>query len=205
MALAFENLYVGLLDGQWGAGSRKALTRYSYERFDTAPINDHLAELSLGMSKRIAFSGWDMDYLKTYGMSLLFPHIAYYEEPDSGSFENWHHTRSSLAIAASRTDLAGVKSHHAFGLDQPADDTPYTVRRDGTWITSTRGNNRLLYIRSDYVDSGWTTIILSAAQTDQGLLNAVAASLAPGRRAPIEHSKDGMLDRIVNLHLGIGD
>ncbi|UXX84848.1 S1C family serine protease [Roseovarius pelagicus] len=205
LALAFENKYLGLLDGQWGAGSRKALSRYSYHQFDAAPVNIHLAALFLSAATRIADSGWDMIYLDTYGLSLLFPLDAYQRDADSGTFQNWSHTNSSLAIAAGRSDFAGAKAYHAYGLDKAAGYTPYTVRRERTWITSTRGGDGLLYVRSDYVNRGWTTIILSATPADQGILNAVAASLGTGRRDPIRFSRDGYLDHIVTLFLEIAD
>ena len=47
-ALAFEGHYNGLLDGDWGALSQKAMDRYSRQEFGTSAEDWHMATLAFG-------------------------------------------------------------------------------------------------------------------------------------------------------------
>ena len=50
--LAFEGLYLGLLDGKWGRISQQALERYSRRETDGSAANFHMATLMFGLRAR---------------------------------------------------------------------------------------------------------------------------------------------------------
>lgn len=96
-ALAFEGDYNGLLDGDWGARSRKALADYSWSKFGTPAEEWHMAMLAFNYFERISDDGWVVRYIEPMGMSFLFPSKASASDPSTDNFVNWRHTRSTLS------------------------------------------------------------------------------------------------------------
>lgn len=56
-ALAFEGHYNGLLDGDWGPRSQRALNSYTRREFGTAAADWHMAMLAVAYFKRLSADG----------------------------------------------------------------------------------------------------------------------------------------------------
>lgn len=206
--LAFEGHYVHLIDGVWGPASARAMEAFSRAQYDASPTAFHLATLVLKHADMYVDDGWSVVFLPDYGVSLLSPSRAVRPAAATGSFENWQHTRSSLAYAFARGDGALSADFHdaVAARSGPGDPDLYTVRRDGLAVTSVRPRaGGFLYARSDFISGAWTTVILSADAGDVTLGRAVAGSIATGRQPDMAIPAGGYLDRLVTLFLAVAD
>jgi len=206
--LAFEGHYVHLIDGDWGPASARAMGAFSRTQYDASPTALHLAALVLKHAEMYVDDGWSMVFLPDYGISLLSPARAVRPVAATGSFENWQHTRSSLAYAFARgSDALSADFHDQIAAQSgPGDPEFYTVRRDGLAVTSvTPRAGGFLYARSDFISGAWTTVILSAEAHDVTLGRAVASSIATGRQPDIDIPAGSYLDRLVTLFLAVAE
>ncbi|MBV2358477.1 serine protease [Thalassococcus sp. CAU 1522] len=201
-ALAFEGHYNGLLDGDWGAMSQRALTAYSRSEFGSAAQDWHMAILAFTLFQRVESDGWQIEYFEPLGMSFLFPTKTAVSDPATEQFVNWRHSGSSLSYSVAVADVARTNRFHDYTLskhDRTA--APYTVRKPGFAVTSAQGRDgTILYTRSNFVNGSWSTVMISAKSWDKATLNAVAASISVGMGAPIHFTESGRLwDAVVNV------
>ncbi|WP_298853489.1 trypsin-like peptidase domain-containing protein [uncultured Ruegeria sp.] len=198
-ALAFEGHYHGLLDGAWGKISNRALDDYSREVFETDPEDWHMAFLAWTLFERISQDGWDIQYFEGLGLSFLWPEDAIRREADSDYFLNYRHANSSFSISVGVHSVETAQSLHDFTIQshQLVSD-PYTVRKNNLAVSSaTKRDSSTLYTRSDFVNGGWSTVMLSASEQDGHILGAVASSISKGRANPLDISNNGKLDRVI--------
>lgn len=204
-ALAFEGHYLGLLDGAWGKMSRDAFERYSRAEFGSSAEDWHMAILAFDYFDRFEADGWQVDYFEPFGVSLLLPQRAMTVEEPSEHFVNWRHNRSSVSFSIGRHVRPTAMRFHAFTENwHTSSEDPYIVRKDRLVVTfSKKRDGSVLYTRSDFVQQGWTTIMLSADRNDVPILNAVASSIALGRSAPIMFTEGGRLEKVVLAALDV--
>lgn len=206
-ALAFEGHYNGLLDGDWGRLSQRALDKYAHQEFGENAQDWHMVPLALGLAQRYDVDGWEMEFFDALGLSLLFPtKTAVLDEP-SEYFVNWRHRNSSLAYSVAISDVDKASSFHDYVLSRHESySEPYTVRRQGFAVSSSQARDgSSLYARSNYVNGSWSTVILSASAKDKSELNAVAASIAVGRARPLVPTNGGHLDWAVDAMLELAE
>lgn len=196
LALALQGDYIGVLDGDWGWLSQRAIEAYSWREMGEAPAVWHIAILAGEFLFEAERSGWTLMYLDDFGVSLVFPNRAYREEPPTGAYVNWAHISSSLRISAARTGAEPMLQAHAHLLrNAERSSEPYLVRRDDRHITRVFDGTGYRYARSELLSGLWTTIIIYASRQDEPLLNAVAAGIAPGNLPPIRFPSGGYLER----------
>jgi serine protease Do len=201
-ALAFEGYYNGLLDGEWGTASQRAIDEYAINQSaESGALQLHAALLTIGILEQFSNSGWQMHYVEIFDMSVLSPKTAIRVDPASDFFLNFSHTKSTLKYSMTFGDNnQTVRLHEYTATTASNGNEIYTVSRPGLWITSaTSAQGVTLYSRSDFRNGRWSTIMLSASLTDKSLLGAVASSISPGVAAPITVTEGGELDRIVLL------
>lgn len=206
-ALAFEGHYVGLLDGDWGRLSREAMHRYSYKEFGTPSEEWHTALLALSFFERIETDGWEMQYFPVLGMSVLLPAKNLVVDPPTEHLLNFRHSRSSLAISLGRHSQDTANSIHQYTLDSHAQkDVPYSVRKSNFAVsTATMRDGAKLYTRSDFIDGGWSTVIVSTASADPNLFQAVTSSIAVGEALPLGMTTGGKLMEVVRSTVAFAD
>ena len=198
-ALAFEGQYSGLLDGDWGPLSRKAMSRWSLEQFGTASENWHMAVLAYSLFKRKEADGWQQRFFPGLEMSFLVPESTLQRAADSENFLNYRHANSSLSVSVGVLSSSTALSVHEYTLGTHALTSPaYTVRKDELAVSSaTLAGGGILYTRSNYVDGLWSTVMLSASRSDKNLLNAITSSIAVGRTSPLRFTSNGKLDVVI--------
>lgn len=198
-ALAFEGHYNGLLDGDWGPISQRALEQYARQEFGTAAEDWHMATLALSFFDIYERDGWAVRQFETLGLSMLYPFSAVRNEPPSENFVNWRHSNSSVGFSMGIHNLTTAQMIHDYTESTHGTSAePYILRRDDIAITSAeQSDGKILYTRSNYVNGAWSTIMLSADRRDVPILNAVAASVSVGYAQPVMFSQGGKLDKVV--------
>lgn len=196
-ALAFDGVYRGLLDGAWGRLSQQAMESYAKREFGESPKVWHMAVLVSTFLEHAKQSGWLIRYYNELGLSFLFPSSASDTEAPTEQFSNWRHTKSSLKYSAGVHSTETVARLHGYAVEWHELATePYVIRKKGFAVTSSvRRNRSVLYVRSNYVNGRWSTIMLSAEAEDASILNAVSASISVGEVAPLTFSDGGGLDQ----------
>lgn len=204
-ALAFEGHYNGLLDGDWGRLSQSAFESYSWSTLGEPSEEWHMAFLAMSFFQLFDRDGWQIDYSEPMQMSMMVPSEAVTFDPVTDTFANFHHTQSTLAYSIGVLDLETAQSMHGFTFDWHEVATePYSVRKDNLAVTTgTRRDGSVLYTRSNYINGGWSTVMLSADRVDVPILNAVAASLSVGRSDPLSFTIGGRIDVAVTQTLDI--
>jgi S1-C subfamily serine protease len=194
--LANTNHYNGLLDGDWGPASQRALER-AFHGGDRrgAPTNLYVSVLAYVGEAAFIERGWMIEHFEVYGLSMLVPMQTVRLGGESQDFFNLEDGSSSLRYSLTAGDTAFSQRLHDYAWEQ-ADQSvePYTLRRDGRAVTSvTLRDGRTSYTRSDGIDGRWTTVIISAAPEDAGLLAMVTASITPGAGRPLGLPAGGLL------------
>lgn len=193
-ALAFSGDYNGLLDGDWGGNSQRALESYT-RRVDAPnrPQNWVAVFLALEALGRIDAEGWEIVRYESLGLSFLEPLGNMTRGSQSEHFFNYEHLGSTLSYSLRVSAAPEMVRMHDYTRARTAAE-PYAVRRDSRWITKTTDAAGVtLYTRSERVAGLWSTIMLSAAARDLALLDAVAASISVRRAVPLILPQGGRL------------
>jgi serine protease Do len=204
-ALAFEGHYVGLFDGDWGRMSQEAMQRYTVNEFGSQPEEWHTAMLALSFFERYQSDGWDMRYFPALKMSLMLPLTSLIVDAPTEHLLNYRHRNSSLAVSVGRHSVATASNLHRYTMNAHSNnETPYSVRKDNIAIsTATTRDGTKLYTRSNYIDGGWSTIMVSAKPWDLNTLQAVSSSIAKGNSAPLDITRGGKLIEVVKKTIAL--
>lgn len=205
LALAFEGDYNGLLDGDWGRISDRAMAAYARREFESAPQNWHMTLLAAKVFELFERDGWSLHYNSALRMSYLFPFDAYREGSPSDNFVNYEHTRSSLGFSLARSTKAQAERVHSYVLERAIRHRPYTVRKTNYAVTAVTTSAGRLYVRSHFVDGKWSSILVSAAERDLPIFRAVTASIARGNAQGLGFDEDGYLARNIRATLALVD
>lgn len=206
LALAFEGDYNGLLDGDWGWMSQRAMRAFSSREIGEPPAMWHAAILLFSFLDEFERSGWESVYLSDYGLSIIFPSAAYDEEPPSGAFQNWTHRRSSLRISLARTPMRQMQGFHDYVLGKALRwPEPYTVRGQDRYVTRVFDGTDHIYARSELISGMWSTVILSVVSREENIIDGVAAGITPGRDRPLNIPTDGFLVRTARAVASVVD
>jgi serine protease Do len=198
-ALAFTGHYNGLLDGDWGPRSRRAMEAYTQAEFGTSAEDWHLAFLTMNFLDILDRDGWGMSRMNNFGLSMLTPLKARSMEPVTEIFTNWRHTYSSFGYSVGIHTADTAQNLHDFTASVHASPTElYVLRRQTIAVTSaTKRDGSVLYARSNFINGNWHTIMLSANRSDIPILNAVAASISVEDTRDIAITQGGSLETIV--------
>lgn len=206
-ALAFEGHYNGLLDGDWGPLSQRAMYAYARKNFGKAATDWHQAFLAFSYFQRVSEDGWKIRFIDSLGLSFLVPASAVTVDEPSDTFVNFRHKNSSLSYSVTTADLDRTQRLHDF-TERFNDvyEPPYIVRKPDFAVTSNRNRKgKTLDTRSNFVAGSWSTIMLSAESSDGNLLGAVTSSISTGNARPLSFTKDGDLDRAIVQVLAVLD
>jgi len=187
--LAFANSYNGLIDGAWGPGSQRALERYEVRNGRTDYVtNSDVLFLALEAYETLEKDGWVRQYNAALDMSFLVPTVGFIPGKPSENFVNMELAGSTLGYSLIIGTATQTERLHVYTANSAIGEV-YKVRRPVLWITSARTSEGVsLYTRSDFRQSGWSTIMLSARDVDAGALAAVSGSIEPGYAAQIGNS-----------------
>ncbi len=186
IGLAFANVYNGLLDGAWGGGSQRAFEKFEVRNGRNEYVtNAEAIFLAVDTYTALEKSGWQRQYNSTLDMSFMVPTVGFVAGVRSETFANFELLGTSLGYSLTIGDGNQTARLHSFTAGQAVGEV-YQVRRSDLWITSARtADGSSLYTRSDYRRGSWSTIMLSALDSDAGLLAAVTSSIQPGYAAQI--------------------
>jgi serine protease Do len=195
--LAFAGVYNGMIDGAWGAGSQRALERFTLSQSGGRIVTNADAVLAaLKAYGALEEEGWERQYDSDLDMSFLVPTGALVEGGRSDVFFNMEVRGRSIGYSLTVQDAGGTARLHQFTEDSSVVEA-YTVRRPQVWITSGRtSDGRSLYTRSDYRRGAWSTIMLSGEDRDAGAFAAITGSIAPGYAPAIGISPGVLSDGI---------
>ena len=192
--LALTGYYWGMLDGQWGNQSQKAIEEFARVEFDDTPRRRHSAALA-NVTGSLVQSGWQIRYMDEIGISLLAPGEDFEWAGDSRFFQNWEDPASSLRYSFARQPMARTLNFHRFAEGFSSGDYPsYKVRKPNLLVTrSVDAEGAVLYARSDLIVDAWATVMLSSNSEDAILLSTIASSIAVGTRPPLKLPETGEL------------
>lgn len=195
--LAFAGVYNGMIDGAWGAGSQRALERFTLSQGGGRIVTNADAVLAaLKAYGALEEEGWERQYDSDLDMSFLVPTRALVEGGRSDVFFNMEVRGRSIGYSLTVQDAGGTVRLHRFTEDSSVVEA-YTVRRPQVWITSGRTlDGRSLYTRSNYRRGAWSTIMLSGEDRDAGAFAAITGSIAPGYAPAIGISPGVLSDGI---------
>ena len=135
--LALAGRYVGLMDGKWGAGSQRALEVWARSADLELPLqNWEVVWLARETADKIKADGWEQHYFEALDVSLAMPKDM--ETSKKDHYTNYDHSTSSLNYLLGFGDFFLANHFHEIVLsDVIPGSTPYIVRRDNIYITST--------------------------------------------------------------------
>lgn len=205
LALAFEGDYVGLLDGDWGKISNRAMRAFSAREFGSNALNLHMTALAGRVFTLFERDGWAMMQNEPLGMSYLFPFKAFREGTVSSEFVNFEHQNSSLGISLSRGGQAQANALHRFTVSSHRGPTPvYSVRKSNYAVTSiSKADRSLLYVRSHFIRGAWSSVVVSAAARDIKIFRGVTSSIAQGAVRDLNYESNGYLNANIEATLAI--
>lgn len=179
--LAFANVYNGMIDGAWGPASQRALERQTQANGGGRIVtNADVLFVALEAYDALEAEGWERQYNSGLDMSFLVPTKALVEGAASDVFVNSNVRGRSIGYSMTLDDGRGAQGYHEYTAERAVGEV-YTVRRPLLWITSARTAGGIsLYTRSDYRRGSWSTLMISAADSDAGAFAAITGSIAPG-------------------------
>lgn len=194
-ALAFEGHYVGLLDGDWGKLSRRAMQRYSQKEFARTSLEWHTAVLAVSFYERFEQAGWDMRYFPALGMSVMLPEKKLIIDAPTEHLLNYRHADSTLAISIGLHDQSTAEGLHKYTANSHASSSnPYSVRKPSFAVTGIiKSDGSRLYTRSNFIGRRWSTVMVSAKSWDENIFSAVTSSIEVGNSPSIDISTGGKL------------
>ena len=192
--LSLRGYYWGMLDGEWGNRSQKAIEEYARAEFNDTPRRRHSATLAYETSVLVR-SGWQVRYVTEVGISILAPGEDFERGGESRYFQNWEDPASSLRFSFAWQPKATTLSFHRFAEGFSSGDYPvYDVRKPNLLVTrSVDAGGAVLYARSDLIGDTWATVMLSSNSEDANLLSTIASSIAVGTQRPLELPETGDL------------
>jgi serine protease Do len=203
-ALALSGNYLGLLDGDWGRGSERALSIYTAEREGRVNATyGTLMTLLTDFGNEVAANDWQMIYLESVDVSYAHPLNLLLESPDT-SVMQFDAPDDSFSVSIDYSDRTGATAVHAYifgqGVRNPA---PYQNYSDDRLISSvTLPGGLLAYVRSDWVGDGFVTFSLIAADQHRERLALIAGSLQRGRAPQFVLPPNGRLARVLTNAAG---
>lgn len=185
-ALLFAGYYNGLLDGEWGQVSARALAEYARDRGAAVPQNRHLAPLLAVAEAAVERLSWQEVYFQPFGALIGFPSALLDQTGDDDDLVAYANGDDSLGIMLGRLGEADTLALHEQVLRSGiADRSPYVVRRDDRMVTSlTHAGHGTGYVRSDRDERGWITVFIYAsgnAHITEAALMASAYHFGPDR------------------------
>jgi S1-C subfamily serine protease len=138
-------------------------------------------------------------------MSFLVPTVGFVAGAPSENFVNIEWARTSLRYSLMIGEAWQTQPVHEFTVREAVGEV-YQVRMPTLWITSARTvNGASLYTRSDYRRGGWSTVMLSARDSDAGAMAAVTGSIQPGYAAQIGISPGVLMSGIETMAAMLDD
>jgi S1-C subfamily serine protease len=200
-ALAFQSLYNGLIDGEWGWMTDRAINSFSAQQEAPYPQNLDLAVLFFSYVDQLDQHGWEYRHLENLGVSFLFPARTAVFDGMRNETVVYRHQGSSLVLSWGQSYLQSASAMHDWHLEQARRGSePYTVRQPSSLITFVETNDGTLrYLRSIPIGPRWANISVAVRPEDEGLLRAVSGSITRGRAQDPFISDSGKLVQMLSL------
>ena len=198
-ALALSGNYLGLLDGDWGRGSDRALSIYTAEREGRVNATyGTLAALLTDFGNEVALNDWQMIYLESVDVSYAHPLNLLLESADK-SVMQFDAADESFSLTIDYSDRTGATAIHAYVFGQGVrNPPPYQNYSDDRLISSvTLPGGLLAYVRSDWVGDGFVTFSVIAADQHRARLALMAGSLQRGRAPQFVLPPSGRLAQVL--------
>lgn len=201
--LAYSGYYAGLLDGVWGRGSQASLEAYARAEHDNMePLNADAAFLAMTFVVDVDDGGWRPVPLPGLGMNVAMPTKLMSLKDRSGTSMAWEHQQKDLYVMALRHTADAVGEKHAF-VERNASyqNEVYKVRDRNRWVTSSKNIKGSTYIRSEYINGGWSSVAITGAPNAEPELGLMISSISTDRVTPLFPSEEGVLMRNAMLLL----
>ena len=198
-ALALSGNYLGLLDGEWGRGSDRALSLYASEREGRVNATyGTVANLLTEFGNEVALNDWQTIYLESVDVSYAHPLGLLLESADQ-SVMQFDAADDSFTVSIDYADRTGATAIHAYIFGQGQQNPPpYQNYSDERLITSvTLPGGLLAYVRSDWVGDGFVTVSVIAADQHRNRLALIAGSLQRGRAPQFVLPPGGRLAKVL--------
>jgi serine protease Do len=203
-ALALSGNYLGLLDGEWGRGSERALSIYTAEREGRVNATyGTIAALLTDFGNEVATNNWQMIYLESVDVSYAHPMNLLIESTDK-SVMQFDAPDDSFSVSIDYSDRTGATAVHAYifgqGIQNPAPYQNYSEERLISSVTLPGG--LLAYVRSDWVGDGFVTFSIIAADQHRTRVALMAGSLQRGRAPQFVLPPGGRLAQVLTGSAG---
>lgn len=196
-ALSFADTYDAMLDGQWGGYSQRALEQ---ALGCAAPCRLSARDVERFMSEageRLAAAGWQVEYLPAVGGSLLVPGGSATGGMIGPGFAPTHSSPDVTIYAARGPAAVAEAVGREIRRNARADRNSYfpaSKPRLRIWTAYAPfnaifgdGNPELgvFYLRSDFRDGAWSSVLVAAPAGRINVLRTVANSISAGRGEPL--------------------
>ncbi|MEM6487772.1 MAG: serine protease [Pseudomonadota bacterium] len=202
-ALAVAGHYTGRVDGDWGAGSARAMAAFVGALGDGAAQQRHIARLVDRYERWVRDEGWERRTLANDGHSAIVPARAMRDTSPSRTQALWEHPSGDLTVQSSLMRESMLNAYVG-SLRSTAREVMYD-RDTADWLVLTvrQAGDREIYVRADRKADAWAVTEVAAGPAMRRQLGAIATSIwlsiptAPALpddgvvRALVERSKGG--------------
>lgn len=163
-ALVYTGDYRGLLDGEWGGISQRALEAYSVREFGDLIVPNVVVAVLLGSSfEDIERSGAELVQFEPYPLTLELPLNVVGLEDGDRSGRIYQSEDEKLKIILNHDGYAKpVAFHSKIRASFTHPELGYVVDREDRVVSSYSTDRAGVYVRSDNTDAGWLTVSVFA-------------------------------------------
>ena len=200
-ALALTGDYAGLVDGDWGPMSGRALWQWAEGAGLEPPLRlRQIAPLLRGFEQARQGRGWQVLAPSGRGWSLALP-TRDLQPAGADDWINFASPDDRLRVSIDYRRSARTRELHGSMLEMAAPGfDPYRAEApaEGRLVTSVqlRDGGRL-YLRSQWLGDFYVNVMIYAARADDRRLALIAASIGRGAAPPLSPPSGGLLDRLL--------
>ena len=201
-ALVLTGDYNGLLDGEWGPMSQRALDAWTWRNETRVGANwRDLAPLVAGFEAERRQAGWSRFYTDSTDMSVFLP-IGLLDDPDWNDKVVELHSRADDLIVildfATPSDMAA--QHGNLRRKHRGPEDLYVLDTEGLYITAAQtASDAIAYMRSDRVGGNYATVFIAADPSQKRRLQLIASCVQRGRAPELEVAYGGILATLAAL------
>lgn len=188
MSLSMNGFYNALADGEWGKLSQSALEEYIKERFDEEPNWVHVSIIIFDLLEALDKNEWIFQKAPNANFYFVRPNIKSMNVNQYSNLTEWSYQQLGLVIeAATFFGHQTRKMHSKLEDDLQNTASPYTVRKNRVWITSSETKDGNLHYALSRKKNAfkWNTVAVTGRENSKPYLNAVVASIRTSNTNPL--------------------
>lgn len=194
-ALALTGDYVGVLDGEWGKGSQRALADWSQrETGRSRPRLEDLAPLVMALQREMQANGWEVVRSTARDTSYLFPSALLKPDPSTED-ENWASEDGEFGLMITTGSAEDADLLHEMLLDEArGDPDPYHAGAEDWQATAVDlDDGTHVMARSEQARWGFETVVVLATDAYVPQMQLLMASYRRGPQEMLAVPPDGVL------------